>query len=146
VRPVVAAAEWPTSSLEERTVGLLDGRTAAVTGAAQGIGLAIGRVFAAEGAAVVLGDVNEPGARKAAAGLESEGARALAVACDVTAEAEVEALVATAVDFGGSLDVMVNNAGITRDATMRTMSLADFRLVIDVHLQGAGSGPERRRR
>ena len=120
-------------------MGLLEGKTAVVTGGAQGIGLAIARTFVREGAAVVIADVNEPAAAEAAASLASAG-RSLAVRCDVTSEDDVDALVATAVATFGSLGVMVNNAGITRDATLRTMTLRDFRTVIDVHLQGSWLG------
>jgi 3-oxoacyl-[acyl-carrier protein] reductase len=121
-------------------MGMLDGKVAVVTGAAQGIGLEIARRFVGEGATVVLADVNAAAAEKAAAELVEIGGRAIAVACDVTAEEDVTALVRRAVDEYGSLDVMVNNAGITRDATMRKMPLADYRAVLDVHLVGAWLG------
>ncbi len=118
---------------------LLDGRTAVVTGGARGIGFAIAERYVAEGARVVLGDL-DPAATASA--VESLGGRdvAVAVRCDVTDAAEVEALVATAVDAFGGLDVMVNNAGITRDATMRKMTEEQFDEVISVHLKGSWNG------
>jgi 3-oxoacyl-[acyl-carrier protein] reductase len=119
-------------------MSLLQGRTAVVTGGAQGIGLAIAAAFVEHGANVVLGDLNIEGARQAADQLGRE--RAVALECDVTSESQMAALVNGAVEHFGGLDVMVNNAGITRDATMRKMSLEDFRLVLDIHLTGTWLG------
>jgi 3-oxoacyl-[acyl-carrier protein] reductase len=115
---------------------LLKDRVAVITGAAQGLGLAIAQAFAAEGASVVLADMNEEQVI-AAAGSLGIGDRALGVRCNVTDEDDVDALVATAAERYGRLDVMVNNAGVTRDTTMRKMTVADFELVVDVSLKGA---------
>jgi 3-oxoacyl-[acyl-carrier protein] reductase len=117
---------------------LLENRTAVVTGGAQGLGRAIAERFVAEGARVVIGDVDLDAARAAAAALGEEAAHA--VRCDVTSEEQVAALVAAATERFGGLDVMVNNAGVLRDATMRKMTLEDFRLVIDTHVQGTWLG------
>src|ERR1044072_8787021 len=118
---------------------LLNGKTAVVTGAAQGIGLAIAEVFVREGARVVIGDLNLEAAEGAAKELGGpRGARA--ARCDVTRAADVDALIRTALEAFGSLDVMVNNAGITRDATMRTMTEEQFDQVINVHLKGTWNG------
>jgi 3-oxoacyl-[acyl-carrier protein] reductase len=121
-------------------MGLLDGKAAVVTGAAQGIGRAIADTFAREGAAIVIGDVNLELAQKAAEELIAQGAQALAVRCDVTSEPEVATMVDRCVAEFATIDIMVNNAGVTRDATLRRMTLDDFRTVIDVHLQGAWLG------
>lgn len=118
-------------------MGLLDGRSAVVTGAARGIGLEIARLFVAEGARVAIADLAAEEAVRAA---EEFGASALGLACDVTVEADVAALIDRAHGEFGAIDVMVNNAGITKDSSMRKMSTADFRAVIDVHLQGAWLG------
>ncbi|MFF5724740.1 SDR family NAD(P)-dependent oxidoreductase [[Kitasatospora] papulosa] len=88
------------------------GRTALVTGGASGIGLALSRRLAAGGATVVVADHHEERAREAAAALEATGARAAAVALDVTDPASVEAGVRFAVDTFGGLHLAVNNAGI----------------------------------
>ena len=120
-------------------VPLLTGKTAVITGGAQGLGFAIAQCFVAEGARVVLGDVNGEATRTAATQLGGESV-ARAVQCDVTSAAEVEALVAAAVDGFGGLDIMVNNAGITRDATMRKMTEEQFDQVIAVHLKGTWNG------
>lgn len=120
-------------------MALLAGRTAVITGAAQGLGYAIAEVFIAEGARVVLGDLDLDRTREAAAALG--GADIVrAVRCDVTSAADVEALVAAAVNDFGRLDIMVNNAGITRDATLRKMTEQQFDEVIAVHLKGTWNG------
>ena len=117
---------------------LLTGKVAVVTGAAQGIGFAIATRFVDEGATVVIADLDEDAAAATAASLP-EG-RAIAMRCDVTSESDVGAVVDKTVERLGSLDIMVNNAGITRDATMPKMSLEDFRLVMDVHVVGTWLG------
>jgi 3-oxoacyl-[acyl-carrier protein] reductase len=123
-------------------VSLLTGQTAVVTGGAQGLGFAIAERFISEGARVVLGDL-DLGATEAAAkqlGRDSKDGVALAVRCDVTQADEVDALVAAAMERFGGLDIMVNNAGITRDATMRKMTEEQFDQVIAVHLKGTWNG------
>lgn len=120
-------------------MALLAGRTAIVTGGAQGLGYAIAEAFTAQGARVVLGDLDLDRTREAAEELGGSGV-ARAVRCDVTSAADVGALVAaTVADFGG-LDIMVNNAGITRDATLRKMTEEQFDEVIAVHLKGTWIG------
>ena len=116
---------------------MLNGRTAVITGGAQGIGLAIARTFVDHGARVVIGDLDETKAKEAAAALSAD---AVGTGCNVTSAADVDRLLATATTVFGSLDIMVNNAGITRDATMRKMTEQQFDDVIDVHLRGCWNG------
>lgn len=120
-------------------MALLADKTAVITGGAQGIGLAIAEVFVKEGARVVLGDLNLEAAEAVAKELGGpEVARA--VRCNVTNPSDVDIVIGTALEAFGSLDIMVNNAGITRDATMRTMTEEQFDQVIDVHLKGTWNG------
>jgi 3-oxoacyl-[acyl-carrier protein] reductase len=116
---------------------MLTGRTAVITGGAQGIGLAIARQFADHGARIVIGDLDEANAKEAAAAL---GADALGVGCDVARSADVAELLRSATKAFESVDIMVNNAGITRDATMRKMTEQQFDDVITVHLRGCWNG------
>ena len=101
--------------------GLVAGRVAVVTGAAQGIGYEIAAAMHGHGARVVIADVNRAQAEAAASALG--GADVIAVGCDVTDEKAVEALADAAVSAFGSLDIWVNNAGITRDNRMAKMSM-----------------------
>lgn len=121
---------------------LLEKRVAVVTGAAQGIGMAIASTFAIQGASLVIADLNLEAAQDAKAKLEALGAKALAVRVDVRDSAQVQHMVETTVSELGSLDVLVNNAGITRDATLRKMTLDDWQLVIDVHVKGTFLGTQ----
>jgi 3-oxoacyl-[acyl-carrier protein] reductase len=118
--------------------GQLAGRVALVTGAAQGIGLAIASRFAAEGARVVIADLNDAAAEAAVAQLvESRGPDcATAVHTDVTDEHSVAAAVESTVARFGGLDVLVNNASVIRWVTIRRMTLEDWSAVLDVHLRG----------
>ncbi|KAA1248865.1 3-oxoacyl-ACP reductase FabG [Mycobacterium simiae] len=120
-------------------MSLLNGQTAVITGGAQGLGFAIAERFVAEGARVVLGDVNLAATEAAAKKLGGDGVAA-AVRCDVTKADEVHTLIQKAVGRFGGLDVMVNNAGVTRDATMRNMTEEQFDQVIAVHLKGTWNG------
>jgi len=118
---------------------LLQDKTAVITGAAQGIGYAIAERFIAEGARVVVGDIDGDAAAAAALRLGGD-AVARGVRCDVTVAADVEALLAAAAEYFSPVDVMVNNAGITRDATMRKMTEEQFDQVINVRLKGTWNG------
>jgi 3-oxoacyl-[acyl-carrier protein] reductase len=118
---------------------LLDGKTAVVTGGAQGLGLATVEAFVEAGARVVVADLDLIAAEAVAASLDGRGS-VEAVRCDVQDGEQVAAAIATAVQLYGSLDVMVNNAGITRDATMRKMTEEQFDQVISVHLKGCWNG------
>ena len=118
---------------------LLSGKTAVITGGGQGLGFAIAEVFAENGANIVIGDIDAMSAAEAAQRL-NVGNRATGIRCDVTDSDDMDALVNVAVTRYGQLDVMVNNAGITRDATMRKMPIASFDLVLEVHLKGTWLG------
>jgi 3-oxoacyl-[acyl-carrier protein] reductase len=116
---------------------LLLGRAAIVTGAARGIGLEIAHTFARHGAGLVVVDLDEAQARQAADQIEAAGGRAIGVGANIAVEDDVDRAVQSCIDRYGSVDVLVNNAGIIRDATMRNLTLENFRAVIDVNLTGA---------
>lgn len=105
-----------------------------VTGSARGIGLAIAQRFAAKGASVVICDIDEAGV---AAAVESFSGRAVGVKADVTASEDVASLFETAMKEFGRVDVVVNNAGITRDTLMLRMNEKDWDMVLDINLKGA---------
>jgi len=113
-----------------------DGKVVLVTGSGQGIGLATARAFAAQGASVVLNDVNRETLDKAAQELQSKEARCLAIKADTSKKADVDTLFARIKEAFGKLDVLVNNAGITRDALLHKMTEEQWRQVIDVNLTG----------
>jgi 3-oxoacyl-[acyl-carrier protein] reductase len=121
-------------------MNLLVDRVAVVTGAARGIGLATARAFATHGAAVVVADLDGAAAELAQRELEAAGGRAAAVAADVSDLTQMEGLIEAARQRFGTVDVFVNNAGITRDATLRKMTVEQWQAVIDVHLTGTFFG------
>jgi 3-oxoacyl-[acyl-carrier protein] reductase len=114
----------------------LDGKVAIVTGSGRGLGLAYARQLAAQGAAVVVNDVDSRAAEDAVADIEGRGGRAVAVVAPVGPTETAQALVANAVDSFGRLDILVTNAGVLRDAVLWKMSDEDFDTVVDVHLRG----------
>jgi 3-oxoacyl-[acyl-carrier protein] reductase len=118
----------------------LEGRVALVTGAARGIGAATALALAEAGARVALVDRDGDGIERTADGIGRAGSDALAIAADVTDAPAIERAVDTVVAEWGRLDVLVNNAGIVRDATLGKISDDDWAATLDVNLRGTMIG------
>jgi 3-oxoacyl-[acyl-carrier protein] reductase len=117
-------------------MGALEGKTALVTGAARGIGQAVARSLAAAGADVALCDLKAEWLAETAALVEACGRKATCLEADVSNGAAVEATVAGALEAFGHLDILINNAGITRDTLLMRMSEEDWDAVLSVNLRG----------
>ena len=115
----------------------LDGKVAIVTGAASGIGKRIAEAYARQGAAVAIADLNLDGAHATAQELQRSGARAIGVKMDVTDETEVDAGVAAVVKAYGKVDILVSNAGIQIVKAVEEFSLAEWKKMLAIHLDGA---------
>ncbi len=113
----------------------LAGKVAIVTGAAQGIGLGIARVFAGEGASVVIADRNDAVGMAAAAELQAVGLAVAYIHTDVTRAEEVAALVAGTIQRCGRLDIVVNNAGVVAVQTVEESSVEDWDQVMAVNVR-----------
>lgn len=114
----------------------LKGKVAIITGAAQGIGFATARKFLDEGAIVAVADVNDAAVRAAVDQLKLNGEVVEGFIVDVTKRAQIDAMVERVKTQHGSVDVLVNNAGITLDARLQKMTDEQFDRVIDVNLKG----------
>jgi NAD(P)-dependent dehydrogenase (short-subunit alcohol dehydrogenase family) len=114
----------------------IDGRVAIVTGASSGLGARFAEVLAAAGAKLVMAARRIEQLEERAESLRADGAETLAVPCDVTADADVEGLVQATLDRYGTVDVLVNNAGIAPDEDGEIESPASFRRVLEVNTTG----------
>ncbi|MGJ4996902.1 SDR family oxidoreductase [Bradyrhizobium sp. HKCCYLS3077] len=126
-------------------MGLLDGKVALITGAGGGLGEAYAKLFAREGAAVVVNDLGGPRdgsgsdlsmAEQVVAAIKAEGGRAVANAADISTMAGGQSVFDDAIRHFGRADILVNNAGILRDQTFAKAIEADWDKVIQVHLKG----------
>jgi 3-oxoacyl-[acyl-carrier protein] reductase len=114
----------------------LQGRIALVTGAAQGIGRAVSLELARAGATLAVADINEEKLALVAAEIEALGGQAAAFRLDVSNQESIEAGAKAILDRFGKVEILVNNAGITRDALMMSMKRADWDLVLAINLTG----------
>lgn len=115
----------------------LNGKVAVVTGGSRGIGYAVGSALAREGAALTLCGRDGVALEKVAAELETRGAQVLGIKADVTESVEVERVIEACLERFGALNILVNNAGITRDNLLLRMKDAEWDAVLDTNLKGA---------
>ncbi len=115
----------------------LKDQVALITGSARGIGKEIAKSFAQEGARVIISDINKAAADETASEFRSSGFESLSVACDVTNSQNVEEMVNKILDKYSRIDILINNAGITKDNLLLRMSDADWDAVINTNLKGA---------
>ena len=117
--------------------GVLSGQRALVTGANSGIGEAVAKSLAAAGASVVVNYVsNEEGADQVVRDIKGAGGNAIAIHADVSREDQVKAMFQKMFAAYGSIDVLVNNAGLQRDASFQDMTLEQWNFVLSVNLTG----------
>jgi len=117
--------------------GLLRGQKALVTGASSGIGRAVAAELAREGADVVVNYIGDDAAALELVGeIEAKDGHAIAIRADVSNEAQVQAMFRQAIESFGTLDILINNAGLQQDAPIDEMTLAQWNKVIDVNLTG----------
>ena len=114
----------------------LDGKIALVTGGAQGIGAATVRKLAAEGAAVGIADISAEGTAQLAEELQAAGAKAIGISMDVSDADSVKAGIARVREELGGIHILINNAGINRDAFAKKMSVDQWDMVLNVNLKG----------
>jgi 3-oxoacyl-[acyl-carrier protein] reductase len=120
----------------ENVMGILDGKTAIVTGAARGIGRAIAEELARNGANLALCDLNADWLSDTAEAVKALGAEVTCVSVDVSNGEDVAKAVAEIAKSVDSIDILINNAGITKDGLMMRMSEADWDAVLSVNLKG----------
>ncbi len=118
----------------------VDGRTAVVTGGASGIGRGTALELARRGADVVVADIHEDRLAETAATIEGLGQRALAVRCDVTSDADVDALAATAFETFGAVDLVMNNAGIAVLGPPHRVEMDEWERILQVNVLGLVRG------
>jgi len=114
-------------------MGMLNDKIAILTGSGRGIGAAAAKMFAAEGASVVVSDLDLAPAEETAAAIRNAGGKAIVVAGDVTDPAFPAQLVKATLDAFGDIDIIVNNAGYTWDAVIQNMTEKQWYAMIDVH-------------
>ncbi|NKE05696.1 3-oxoacyl-ACP reductase FabG [Mesobacillus selenatarsenatis] len=114
----------------------LKDKVAIITGAANGIGLAAAKTFASEGARVAMADFNEETGSKRAAELSAEGHDVVFFQVNVADRSSVDSLVQNVLGHFGKIDILINNAGITRDGMLHKLAAEDFQKVVDVNLTG----------
>lgn len=115
---------------------MLKGKVALVTGGARGIGKAVALALAAEGSDIIIADIDEEEAGRAAREVEAAGRKAGVLAADVNDGAALEEKIKYCLDNFGRIDILVNNAGITRDALLMRMKDSDWKDVIETNLTG----------
>ena len=115
----------------------LTGKSAIITGAASGIGKAIAELYAREGAAVAIADLNLEAAQAVAAGIEKAGGKAMGIAMDVTSEQAVDTATDRVAQAFGGVDILVSNAGIQIVNPIENYSFADWKKMLAIHVDGA---------